>query len=397
MKSTLRIAFLTSIITAAIVYVVLEWRPFEPTPVARPVETQPPAPDVTFAAPAAFTPPPTKQKSNLSTDEQNNIDIYRLSNRGVVNITSTTLTFDFFLRAIPESGSGSGVVIDQQGHIVTNYHVIENSRALEVTLWDQSRHPATVVGLDPNNDLAVIKVDAPGTEWMPVPLGTTEGLQVGQKVLAIGNPFGLEGTLTTGIISSLGRSIQADDGRVMEGIIQTDAAINPGNSGGPLLNANGQVIGINTWILSPANAGSVGIGFAVPVETVRRVSNDLITYGRVRRVYMGFEGIDISRLGRLREVLDLGTESGVLVANVVGRGPADRGGLRGSARNVRVGNYIVPIGGDVVVAIDGRAIDSMAEVATILEPRQPGDQIQLTVLRDGQRTNLQLTLEEEPG
>ena len=397
MKSTLSVAFLTSIITAALVYVVLEWRPLPPTPAAGPVESPPPAPDVTLDAPAAFTPPPTKQKSTLSTDEQNNIDIYRLSNRGVVNITSTTFTFDFFLRAIPESGSGSGILIDKQGHIVTNFHVVENSRALEVTLWDRSRHPATIVGVDPSNDLAVIKVDAPGTDWMPVPLGTTESLQVGQKVLAIGNPFGLEGTLTTGIISSLGRSIRADNGRVMEGIIQTDAAINPGNSGGPLLNANGQVIGINTWILSPANAGSVGIGFAVPVETVRRVSNDLIAYGRVRRVYMGFEGIDLSRLGRLREVLDLGTESGVLVANVTGRSPADRSGLQGLTRTVRIGNSIVPIGGDVVVAIDGRVIASMAEIGTILEPHRPGDQIQVTVLRDGQRTDLQLTLEEEPG
>ena len=212
----------------------------------------------------APAPPPQTEPSDLTSDEQNNIDIYRTRGRGVVNITSTTVSYDFFLRPIPESGSGSGVVIDSQGHIVTNYHVIENAQQLEVTLSDLSRHPARIVGVDPNNDLAVIKVDTEDVQWIPIPLGASEPLRVGQKVLAIGNPFGLKGTLTTGIISSLGRSIIANNGRIIEGIIQTDAAINPGNSGGPLLNAEGSVIGINTAIVSPSNAGSVGIGFAVP-------------------------------------------------------------------------------------------------------------------------------------
>ena len=402
MPSTIRVIFLTAIITAAVVYVALESRR-QPAPLSTAAEdTQPviaiPEP---FVIPLEDTPapapPPQTEPSDLTSDEQNNIDIYRTRGRGVVNITSTTVSYDFFLRPIPESGSGSGVVIDSQGHIVTNYHVIENAQQLEVTLSDLSRHPARIVGVDPNNDLAVIKVDTEDVQWIPIPLGASEPLRVGQKVLAIGNPFGLKGTLTTGIISSLGRSIIANNGRIIEGIIQTDAAINPGNSGGPLLNAEGSVIGINTAIVSPSNAGSVGIGFAVPVETVNRVASDLITYGRVRRVYIGFRGINLSDFRGLSEALGLGTVSGVLVTTVMAGSPAAASDLRGARERVRVGNYLVPTGGDVVVSIEGRNVTSMNDVNTILEPHQPGERVEVIVLRNGQRTTLGLTLQEEPG
>ncbi len=403
MKSTLRVALLTSIITAALVYAGLESRPGQPTPLSTAADTEPGAEALIPAAPVfqpvpdpePISPPPAPEpESDLTSDERNNIEIYRRSSRGVVNITSTTVSYDFFLRPIP--GSGSGVVIDNQGHIVTNYHVIENAQRLEVTLSDLSRHPARVVGIDPSNDLAVIQVDTDNVQWRPIPLGSSRGLRVGQKVLAIGNPFGLEGTLTTGIISSLGRSIEATNGRVIEGIIQTDAAINPGNSGGPLLNAEGEVIGVNTAIISPSNHGSVGIGFAVPVETVNRVSSDLITYGRVRRVYVGFEGINLSDLRGLTEVLNLGTDSGILITNVRVGSPAAESGLIGASQRVRVGNYLIPAGGDVVVSIDGRNVTSMNDVSTILEPHQPGERVELTVFRNGQRINTQLTLQEEP-
>jgi len=306
MNQGLRIGVLTAIITTALVYVVLEWRPLRPEPIQSEVGDTT-TPDVALAAPgtvAASTTP--RQHTELSPNESNNIEVYRKYSPGVVNITSTILTYDFFLRPIPESGSGSGIIATTDGNIVTNYHVIEGARQLEVTLWDQSRYEARVVGSDPNNDIAVIHIDAAGQDLVPIPMGSTEGLQVGQKVLAIGNPFGLQGTLTTGIISSLGRSIQGTNGRVIEGVIQTDAAINPGNSGGPLLNTRGEVIGINTAIVSPSNTGNVGIGFAVPVETVRRVTNDLIEFGRVRRVFMGFSGLDLARLGGLVEALNLG-------------------------------------------------------------------------------------------
>src|SRR5438874_1178096 len=253
MKNLIKVAFLSSVITAAMVYVILEWKPL------RSDFSQPP--EVSWAStPAGISTavPP----AGLSEEERNNIDVYQRYSPGVVNITTTTIGYDFFLRPVPmESGTGSGAVIDDQGHIVTNFHVVRDAETLEVTLPDKSKHEAKVVGSDPNNDLAVIQISGSHGRLTPIPLGTSKGLQVGQKVLAIGNPYGLERTMTTGIISSLGRSIQAENGRVIEDIIQTDAAINPGNSGGPLLNSAGEIIGINTAIYSPAG-GNVGIGFA---------------------------------------------------------------------------------------------------------------------------------------
>jgi len=393
MKQGLRIALLSSIISAAMVYVALEWKPLQSQPATRSVEGAELGPtEVTLAS----TPPPfSRAEQVMSTDERNNVDIYRTYSAGVVNITSTTLAYNFFLQPVPESGSGSGVIIDDNGNIVTNYHVIEGARRLEVTLWDQSKYEAQIIGADPNNDLAVIKIEAPQSVLVPIPLGTTERLQVGQKVLAIGNPFGLEGTLTTGIISSLGRSIQAGNGRIIEGIIQTDAAINPGNSGGPLLNARGAVIGINTAIVSPSNSGNIGISFAVPVETVKRVTGDLINYGRVRRVFMGFRGVGLERLGQITEALDLGTDSGVLVVDVIPGSPAEDGGMRGATRQVRVGNSLIGIGGDVIVEVDGRNVNATEEVSAVLEPRRPGERIQVTVIRNKRRLDLELTLQEE--
>ena len=393
MKQGLRITLLSSIITAAIVYVALEWRPLRPQPATRSAgEAEPVTPDVTFASAPAPSP---LAEQKMSTDERNNVDIYRTYSAGVVNITSTTLAYNFFLQPVPESGSGSGVIIDNTGNIVTNYHVIEGARRLEVTLWDQSRYEARIIGADPSNDLAVIRIDAPPSDLVAIPLGTTEALQVGQKVLAIGNPFGLEGTLTTGIISSLGRSIQAGNGRIIEGIIQTDAAINPGNSGGPLLNARGEVIGINTAIVSPSNIGNIGISFAVPVETVKRVTTDLINYGRVRRVFLGFRGIGLGQLGQIAEALDLGTDSGVLVVEVIPGSPAERGGIRGATRQARVGNSLIGIGGDVIVEVDGRDVNASQEVTAVLEPRRPGERIPVTLIRDKRRISLEVTLQEE--
>src|SRR5437762_2293684 len=258
MKNVIKVALLTSIITSALVYVILEWRPL------RPESAQ--SPDVSLASTRTSAPGAAPAPADFTNDERNNIDIYEKYGKGVVNITTTTLEYDFFLRPVPmESGTGSGAIIDTQGHIVTNFHVVRDAQQLEVTLPDKTKHNAKVIGADPNNDLAVIQIDAPKEKFTPIPLGTSAGLQVGQKVLAIGNPYGLERTLTTGIISSLGRSIQAENGRVIEDIIQTDAAINPGNSGGPLLNSSGEIIGINTAFHSPSSGGNIGIGFAIPV------------------------------------------------------------------------------------------------------------------------------------
>ena len=209
-------------------------------------------------------------------DEMNNIEVYRKASPGVVNITSVVVEYDFFYRPTPEEGTGSGVVIDQLGHIVTNNHVIQNSRSLEVTLSDGSKQPAVLVGTDPGYDLAVIKIDVPEVKLKPIPMGSSKDLKVGQKVLAIGNPFGFGQTLTTGVISSLQRSIQTETGSIIRDVIQSDAAINPGNSGGPLLNSKGEIIGINTMLLSPTGA-NVGIGFGIPVDTVNQVVPRLVS------------------------------------------------------------------------------------------------------------------------
>src|SRR5215813_14724785 len=246
MRNLIKVAFLSSIITAAMVYVLLEWRPLR-SELSRP-------PEVSWASSPSAGAPTAAAPAPLTDDERNNIEVYQKYSQGVVNITSTSLVCcDFLLRPVPQSGMGSGAIIDTQGHIVTNFHVVQDAKLMEVTLPDKTKHKAKVVGTDPNNDLAVIQIDA-RTGLTPIPLGTSKGLQVGQKVLAIGNPFGLDRTMTTGIISSLGRSIESENGRVIEDMIQTDAAINHGNSGGPLLNSQGQIIGINSVILSPSDA-----------------------------------------------------------------------------------------------------------------------------------------------
>ena len=408
MGSNLKTGILSGIIVTALVYVALEWKPLGAT--SEPDLSTIAPPEITFAAPqepVAFLPPevpapPQPDESSasddpLDSDEQNNIEIYRRYSRSVVNVASRTYYFyGNRYPTVPADGFGSGVVIDDEGHIVTNYHVIQNANAqIEVTLADQSRHEATVVGVDPNNDLALIHVDVPNMEWVPVPMGTTRGLQVGQKVLAIGNPFGLDRTMTSGIISSLGRSIEAPvQSRriVIDGIIQTDAAINRGNSGGPLLNTRGELIGINTAIVSEAT----GIGFAVPVETVRRVTNDLMAYGRVRRVYLGIQGFALAELGDLVNALQLGTDSGVLLVNLVSGSPAHEAGLRGADRQIQVGNALIAVGGDVIVSLDGRAIRTITDISSALESHRPDAVVPITIIRDGEEMELQITLQEEP-
>jgi len=215
---------------------------------------------------------------SITEDEKNNIAVYEKAADGVVNITSTAVQMDFFFNVFPTQGSGSGSIMDTKGHILTNHHVVANAQKLEVTLADGSKWPAKLIGSDPDNDLAVIKIDAPREKLKVIPMGDSKNLRIGQKVLAIGNPFGLERTLTTGVISSLGRTIRSDTGTLMEDIVQTDAAINPGNSGGPLLNSEGEIIGINSAIISPTG-GSVGIGFAIPVNTAKRLIPELISKG----------------------------------------------------------------------------------------------------------------------
>jgi S1-C subfamily serine protease len=379
----IRTIFLTALISAVVTLALLRWdlvpgyeRPW------RPAEAR-----VEGASPPAGQPP-------LSADEDTNIRVYNKISPGVVNITSIVVEFDFFLSPVAKPGTGSGAVLDRDGNVVTNYHVVASARELEVALPDQTKYRATVVGADPPNDIAVIKIDARPERLHPVPLGESGGLRVGQKVLAIGNPFRLQNTLTTGIISSLGRTIQTDSGDRIENIIQTDAAINPGNSGGPLLNTAGEMIGINTSIVSTIGGGSLGIGFAVPVNTVRRVTNDLIKHGRVLRPSLGVEGYTITEY--LSTGLDLPVDRGVLVARVYRGSAAESSDIRGASAVAVLSNERVLVGGDIITHVDGKAITSSADLRLALEGKRPGDTVQITLYRGRSKVEKSVLLTEPP-
>ncbi len=326
-------------------------------------------------------------------DEQNNISIYRRIGPGVVNITSVVIQRDFFFNPVPREGAGSGSIIDTKGHILTNHHVIRDSSKLEVTLSDGSKWKARLVGADPGNDLAVIKIDAPSERLTVIPMGDSSALEVGQKVLAIGNPFGLGQTLTTGIISSLGRSIRSEAGSLIEDVIQTDAAINPGNSGGPLLDSEGKIIGINSAIISPTGA-SVGIGFAIPVNTAKRILPELIQKGYVSYPWIGASVFPL--IPEFAKSLGLKVERGAMIMEVVRGGPADKAGLRGGDRQVQVGNMMIPVGGDVITEFDGEKVASSDELVRLIRARRPGDRVALKALRNGKFLTVNITLGERP-
>ncbi len=329
----------------------------------------------------------------LTDDEKNNVSIYQKASPSVVNVISTVITRDFFLNAVPREGSGSGSIIDARGHVLTNNHVIRDAKKLEVTLADGSKWPATLVGTDPDNDLAVIKIDAPADKLKPLPLGDSQKLQVGQKVLAIGNPFGLGLTLTTGIISSLGRNIRSEVGTMIEDLIQTDASINPGNSGGPLLNSEGEIIGINTAIISPTGV-SVGIGFAIPVNTAKRIIPQLIAKGYVTYPWAGASVQPL--FPELAKVLKLKVERGAMVIEVTPGGPADKAGLRGGNRQVQAGNVQLIVGGDVITQVDQHEVKDSDDLIKHIRERKPGDVAVLKVFRDGQFKEVRITLQERP-
>ncbi len=332
----------------------------------------------------------------LSPDEQINVDVYNKVSPGVVNITFTVVEYDFWLMPYANEGTGSGVVLDLEGHVLTNNHVIESAQTLEVALPDHTTYQAEVVGQDPQNDLAVIRLlKVPKERLHPIVLGDSSTLKVGQKVLAIGNPFRMQNTLTTGIVSSLGIKIKTDTG-LIDNVIQTDAAINPGNSGGPLLNSAAEMIGINTMIISPggANGGNVGIGFAVPVNTIRRVVPDLIKQGRVVRPWMGVEGISLNP--ELKSALNLAVDSGVLVARVYRGSTADAAGLRGASEVTILFRTRLLSGGDIITAIDGKPVTSMDDIGLLLESKRPGDQVRLTYYRGKTKNEKSIVLMEQP-
>jgi S1-C subfamily serine protease len=359
----------------------------QPTPTA----TNTPEPTA-LPAPTA-TPVPFEAANSL---EAQVVGVYDLAGPAVVNITTRAIGYDVFMRPVPQEGSGSGFLYDTQGHIVTNFHVVENAEELIVTLADERSFEAQVVGIDPTSDLAVIRIEADDMP-QPIPLSDSDALRVGEFVIAIGNPFGQAGTLTVGVISALERTIQSPDGRFIGEAIQTDAAINPGNSGGPLLDLRGRLIGVNSQIISPSRA-SAGIGFAVPANTVRRVVPKLIAQGRYPHPSMGMQTLSLSPAWR--EALagagaEVPVQEGLLVIEAVRGGPADRAGIRGGSRLVRIGNVRVPVGGDIIVALDGEPVTNFEELTIYLETRtEVGDVVDVTLIRDGSELQIPVTLDE---
>jgi len=323
-------------------------------------------------------------------EEQNNIAIYKRVLPSVVNITSTALVYNFFFQAVPQQGQGSGFVLDKNGHILTNYHVIDGAnRGIEVQLSNKRRYQAKVVGTDRAHDLALLQIDAPGLQ--PVTLADSSELNVGQKVYAIGNPFGLSGTMTRGIISSI-RSIRNEDGAPIEDAIQTDAAINPGNSGGPLLNSHGEVIGINTMIASNGADQSSGIGFAIPINTAKAVLSDLARYGHAKRPSLGVSTYPIGP--DLAEQMGIPADYGLLIQRVIPGGAAERAGLHGGSEQAYVGNQPILLGGDLIVAIDGQQVADQQDVSAIMNRHQAGDVVAVTIIRNRRQMTFKLQLGE---
>jgi len=327
----------------------------------------------------------------FDSEESNNIAVYKKALPSVVNITSSTVTVNFFYGLVPQQGQGSGFILDKQGHILTNYHVIADAQKIEVMTYDKHRAKARVIGRDPSHDLALLQID--GTNLVPAVLADSKNLVVGQKVYAIGNPFGLQGTMTTGIISAI-RSIHGPQGALIDNAIQTDAAINPGNSGGPLLNSRGEVIGINS-LIATGNEGveqNAGIGFAIPIDTAKVVLGDFQKYGRVRRPSLGIVSLPIDP--GLAQEMGLTADHGVLVQRTLPNGAAERAGLRGGNETAYLGNMQIYLGGDLIVGIDDQEVTSAQDISDIMNRHQAGDTVTVTFFRGRHKMTARVTLGE---
>ena len=350
-----------------------------------------PASIVVTATPAATPVPAQVQLPTYLSQEQLIIEIYKRVSPGVVFIQVPMGT------ELADGGSGSGFVFDNEGHIVTNAHVVRDAELIRVYFSDDTIAEAEILGIDPDADIAVLKVDVPSDILAPLELGSSVDLQVGQTAIAIGNPYGYERTLTVGYISALGRVLRQESGFSIAQVIQTDAAINPGNSGGPLLDSSGRVIGVNSYYRpSSPTGGSIGIGFAVPVDQARQVIPELIAQGRYRHPWLGITGYQIGP--ELIDALNLDVEHGALVTETVPDGPSDRAGIRGGDRTIEIPGFPepVPIGGDVIVAIDEVEVHGMDDIITYLQSTRVGQQVTLTIIRDGQAMTLPIELGERP-
>ncbi len=333
--------------------------------------------------------PSVTQGAGLSNDENNNVEIYKMSHPATVFITSTTLQQDWFLRVYPSKSTGSGFAVNDRGQILTNLHVVSGSQELTVTTPDKKNYRATLLDKDPDNDLALIQVDLKGDKLNYLKLGDSDKVQIGQKVLAIGNPFGLEGTLTTGIVSSVARSIGDENGRTLEGMIQTDASINPGNSGGPLLDSQGNVIGINTAIFG--QAGSIGIGFAMPINRAREMLDSYASGKKYAPPVMGVTVLPIG--GELAQELGYPAEGGLLVQTIRRGSSAATAGIRGGNKAVVIGRYEVAIGGDLLISINSRRAEDANSIPRALRGKRAGDTVEVELIRGGKRMKVQVTLQ----
>src|SRR6266478_2549225 len=323
----------------------------------------------------------------LTTDESINVRIYRQASAAVANILTKATEYDFFMDPVPVEGAGSGFVIDPRGYILTNFHVVEGAQSIEVVLGDQSRYPAKFIGADQRNDVALVKIDPKGKNLAALPLGDSAAIQVGQKVLAIGNPFGFQSTLTTGVVSALGRTVQTSQSTFIDDAIQTDASINRGNTGG-------DVIGINSAIYTPSGTAA-GIGFAIPINTAKLIANDLITEGRVRRAYLGVSTLELTAW--LAEALDLPVQEGLLVEQATKGGPAAVAGIHGGDRTVQSGMRRLTIGGDVIVGIDGQKVANQFDMNVLLNRKRPGDTVTVSVYRGAKKVDVPVKLGERDG
>jgi len=326
------------------------------------------------------------------TEAQNNISVYKHVQPASVNVTSTSVSYNLFYGEVPQQGQGSGFIVDKEGHILTNYHVIEGGREIEVTVGDKRRYPAKVVLRDKADDLALLQINA--TNLTPVILADSKNLQVGQKVYAIGNPFGLNGTMTKGIISAI-RSVRGPEGNLIDNAIQTDAAINPGNSGGPLLNFHGEVIGINSIIATNPNdqvEQNAGIGFAIPINTAKAVLQDFSQYGRIRRPSLGIVSLPVGP--DLASQMGLAANAGVLIQRTLPGGAADRAGLRGGSEQAYLGNTLIFLGGDLIVSIAGQPVASTQDISDIMNQHRAGDTVQVTYYRGKVKRTVSITLGE---
>jgi S1-C subfamily serine protease len=327
--------------------------------------------------------------NDLDTEEQVNISVYKKALPAVVNIKSRVVGYNFFYGPVPEEGQGTGFILDKEGHILTNFHVIANAQKVEVTLYNRKTVPAKVIGTDRHHDLAIIQIDLPNLT--PVTLGDSRNIQVGQKVFAIGNPFGLNGTMTRGIVSSI-RSVRGPSGDSIDEAIQTDAAINPGNSGGPLLNSRGEVIGINSMIFTGGVEQSAGIGFAIPINTAKAILNDLVTFGRVKRPSLGISGLPIGP--ELADQMGLATDYGILVMQVASGSAADHAGIKGGNQRALLGNTPIVLGGDLIVAIDGQNVEDMQDLSRVMNNHRAGDAVTVTIYRGKKKLEVRAVLGE---